>query len=182
MTWKLVQPAQNNISGWTGARQVVASNRGWWECQFMLPPIVGTANFNPWRAFIAQMRGMSNDVRIPVDPTAQSAIANTMSVNGAGQIGRSIAVDGLPNSTTVLTAGQFVTIGNQLLQLTANVTTNGSGQATLTFEPPIRAAPADNAVVEFKNPYALMYFQEEPTYNVDNAYVYSLSFNLREAF
>lgn len=182
MTWKLVQPAQNNISGWTGARQVIASNRGWWECQFMLPPIVGTANFNPWRAFIAQMRGMANDVRIPADPTAQSAIANTMSVNGGGQVGRSIAVDGLPNSTTVLTAGQFVTIGDQLLQLTANVTTNGSGQATLTFEPPIRSAPADNAVVEFKNPYALMYFQEEPTYNVDNAYVYSLSFNLREAF
>jgi hypothetical protein len=182
MTWKLVQPAQTNVSGWTGARQVVASNRGWWECQFVLPPIVSTASFNPWRAFIAQMRGMANDVRIPVDPVAQSAIANTMSVNGPGQIGRSINVDGLPNSTTVLTAGSFVTIGNQLLQLTANVTTNGSGQATLTFEPPIRVSPADNAVVEFKNPYALMYFQEEPSYSVEAGYVYSLSFNLREAF
>lgn len=182
MSWKLVQPAQNNISGWSGARQVLASNRGWWECEVVLPPIVGTAKFNAWRSFTAQMRGMVNDAQIPVDPTAQSAIANTMSVNGSGQTGRSINVDGLPNSTTVLTAGQFVTINYQLLQLTANVTSNGSGQATLTFEPPIRSAPSDNAVVEFKNPYCLMYLVQEPTYSVTKGYVYSLSFSLRECF
>lgn len=182
MMWKLVQPAQNNISGWTGARQVLASGRGWWECQITYPPIVGTTNFNPWRAFVALMRGSANDVQIPVDPTAQSAIANTMSVNGANQTGRNINVDGLPNSTTVLTAGQFVTIGGQLLQLTANVTSNGSGQATLSFEPAIRAAPADNATVEFKNPYALMYLTEDPAHSVEPGYVYSLSLNLREAF
>lgn len=182
MSWTLKQPAQNNISTWTGARQVLPSGRGWWECQITYPPIVGTTSFNAWRAFIALMRGAANDVQIPVDPTAQSAIANTMSVNGAGQTGRSINVDGLPNSTTVLVAGQFVTIGNQLLQLTANVTTNGTGQATISFEPSIRSAPADNAVVEFKNPYALMYLTEEPTYSVEPGYVYSLSLNLREAF
>jgi len=182
MMWKLVQPAQNNISSWTGARQVLPSNRGWWECQITYPPIVGTSNFNAWRSFTAQMRGAGNDVQIPVDPTAQSAIANTMLVNGANQTGRSINVDGLPNSTTVLTAGQFVTIGNQLLQLTANVTSNGTGQATLSFEPAIRAAPADNATVEFKNPYALMYLTEDPSYSVEPGYIYSLSLNLREAF
>lgn len=182
MMWKLVQPAQNNISVWTGARQVLPSNRGWWECQITYPPIVGTSNFNTWRSFTAQMRGAGNDVQIPVDPTAQSAIANTMLVNGANQTGRSINVDGLPNSTTVLTAGQFVTIDNQLLQLTANVTSNGTGQATLSFEPAIRAAPADNATVEFKNPYALMYLTEDPSYSVEPGYIYSLSLNLREAF
>lgn len=182
MSWRLVQPAQNNVSGWTGARQVLASSRGWWECQFVLPPIVGSSNFNPWRSFTAQLRGAANDVQIKVDPTAQSAIANTMLVNGAGQTGRNINVDGLPVSTTVLVAGQFVTIDNQLLQLTADVTTNASGQATLSFEPAIRAAPADNAVVEFKNPYCLMYLIEEPTYSVEAGYIYSLSLNLREAY
>lgn len=182
MNWRLVQPAQNNVSTWTGSRQVLASNRGWWECQITFPPIVGTTNFNPWRAFTALMRGMANDVQIPVDPTAQSAIANTMRVNGANQTGRSVNVDGLPLSTTVLTAGQFVTIGNQLLQLTANVTTNASGQATLTFEPALRASPADNAVVEFKNPYCLMYLVEDPNYSVEPGYIYSLGLNLREAF
>lgn len=182
MQWRLVMPAQNNVSGWTGQRQVLASNRGWWECSVTLPPIVGRAAARPWKSFIAQARGMANDFRVPVDPTPQSALTNTVLVQGAGQIGRSIVTDGWPNSTTVLSAGDYVTIGDQLLQLTANVTSNGSGVATLTFEPPIRTAPADNAPVEYKNPYALMYFVEEPMQSVGLADVYTIGFELREAF
>ena len=182
MSWRLVQPAQNNINAWTGGRQVIASGRGWWECEYALPPIVGTENFNPWRGFIASMRGAANDVQIPVDPTPQSALANTVLVNGAGQFGRSINTDGWPVSTTILTAGQFVTIGDQLLQLTADVTSNGSGQATLSFEPSIRTPTTDNAPVEYKNPYCLMYLIEEPAYNVAAGYIYTLGLKLKECF
>lgn len=182
MAWRLVMPAQTNISEWTGRRQTITSGRGWWECQVSLPPIVGSTGVNTWRSFIAKARGRANDFQIPVDPTAQSASASTPLVNGASQTGRTLATDGWPVSTTVLVAGQFVTINNQLLQLTENVTSNGSGVATLTFEPPIRTSPSDNAAIEYKNPYCLMYFVEEPTLSVENGYVYSLSLNLRESF
>ena len=182
MSWRLVMPSQTNASEWTGRRQTIASGRGWWDCQIVLPPIVGTTNVNAWRSFIAKARGRANDFQIPVDPTAQSASTATPLVNGASQTGRTLATDGWPVSTTVLVAGQFVTINNQLLQLTENVTSNGSGVATLTFEPPIRVSPADNAAIEYNNPYCLMYFVEEPTLSVENGYVYSLSLNLRESF
>jgi hypothetical protein len=182
MTWRLIMPSQTNVSEWTGRRQTVSSGRGWWECQISLPPIVGSTRVNTWRAFIAKARGRANDFQIPADPTAQSASASTPLVAGAGQTGRTLATDGWPISSTTLVAGQFVTINNQLLQLTENVTANGSGVATLTFEPPIRISPADNAVIEYKNPYALMYFVEEPTLSVENGYVYSLSLNLRESY
>ena len=175
-------PAQTNVSEWTGRRQTVASGRGWWECQLSLPPIVGTTNINAWRSFIAKSRGSANDFQIPVDPTAQSASTATPLVNGAAQTGRTLNTDGWPLSTTVLQAGQYVTINNQLLQLTENVTSNGSGVATLTFEPPVRTAPADNAAIEYKNPFCLMYLVEEPTLSVETGYVYSLSLNLRESF
>ncbi len=182
MEWRLIMPSQNNVSGFTGQRQVVASNRGWWECSITLPPIVGTTAVKPWRAYIAQARGMVNDFRIPVHPTAQSALSNTVLVQGAGQTGRSIVSDGWPASVTALSAGDYITIGDQLLQLTANVVSNSAGVATLTFEPPIRRAPADNAPVEYKNPFALMYFTEEPTLSVGLGDVYSLGFTLRESF
>ena len=182
MAWRLVMPAQTNVSDWTGRRQTISSGRGWWECQLSLPPIVGTTNVNAWRSFIAKSRGKANDFQIPVDPTAQSTATATPLVNGAGQTGRTLASDGWPVSATVLVAGQYVTINNQLLQLTENVTSNGSGVATLTFEPPIRTSPSDNAAIEYKNPYCLMYFVEEPTLSVENGYVYSLSLNLRESF
>lgn len=182
MAWRLLMPAQTNVSDWTGRRQTLASGRGWWECQITFPPIVGTTNINAWRSFIAKSRGAANDFQVPVDPVAQSASTATPLVNGATQTGRTLNTDGWPVSTTVLVAGQFVTINNQLLQLTENVTSNGSGVATLTFEPPIRVSPADNAAIEYKNPYCLMYLVEEPTLSVETGYVYSLSLNLRECF
>lgn len=182
MSWRLVMPAQTNVSDWTGRRQTIASGRGWWESQVTFPPIVGTTNVNAWRAFIAKSRGKANDFQVPVDPTAQSSAVATPLVNGANQTGRTLSTDGWPVSSTVLQAGQFVTINNQLLQLTENITSNGSGVATLTFEPPVRVAPSDNAAIEFKNPYCLMYLVEEPTLSVETGYVYSLSLNLRESF
>lgn len=182
MSWRLVMPAQTNVSDWTGRRQTIASGRGWWECQITLPPISGTTRINAWRAFIAKSRGAANDFQVPVDPTAQSASTATPRVNGALQTGRTLATDGWAVSTTVLQAGQYVTINNQLLQLTENVTSNASGVATLTFEPPIRVSPADNTLIEYKNPFCLMYLVEEPTLSVETGYVYSLSLNLRESF
>lgn len=182
MSWRLVQPAQQNISQWTGARQVLASGRGWWECTLTLPPIVGESAVNSWRAFIGLARGVTNDFQVPVNEIDQSGLTVTARINGANQTGRSLNTDGWPNSTAILSAGQFVTIGNQLLQLTADVTSNGSGQATISFEPAIRVSPADNAVIEYKNPYALMYFLEDPGYSVEPGLVYSMSFNLRESF
>lgn len=182
MSWRLVQPAQQNISQWTGARQVLASGRGWWECSLTLPPIVGETAVNSWRAFTALARGAANDFRVPVNELSQSSSTATPQINGANQTGRSLNTDGWPNSTTVLYAGQFVTIGNQLLQLTADISSNASGQATISFEPAIRVSPSDNAAIEFKNPYALMYFVEDPGYSVEPGLVYSMSFNLRESF
>lgn len=182
MSWRLVQPAQQNISQWTGARQVLPSGRGWWECSLTLPPIVGETAVNNWRAFIAAAQGAANDFQVPVNEIAQSSATATPLVNGAGQTGRSLITDGWPASTTVLYGGQFVTIGNQLLQLTNNIVSDASGNATITFAPAIRVSPADNAAIEFKNPYALMYFLEDPGYSVEPGLVYSMSFNLRESF
>lgn len=175
-------PTQANVSSWTGKRQVVASGRGWWECDFNLPPIVGSTNINAWRAFVALARGTANDFYIPVDPTAQSALSNTVRTNGTDQTGRAIATDGWPNSTTVLQAGQFVTINDQLLQVTSDVTSNGSGQATIAVEPPVRQPVADNSAVEYKNPFCKMYMTEEPNISVEPGYVYNISLRLREAF
>ncbi len=182
ISWTLVQPAQTNVSQWTGQRQTVVSNRGWWECEYTLPPIVGTTNANPWRSFLAKTQGQVNDFQVPVDPVAQSGLVATPLIKGAGQVGRSLITDGWPNYTIALKAGQYVTIGNQLLQLTADIVSDGAGEATISFEPPIRISPADNAAIEFKNPYCLMYLKEKPAISVEAGYVYSLSLSLRESF
>jgi hypothetical protein len=179
MRLKLVQPAQINISEWTGRRQVLHSGRGWWECTFDLPPIVGAAAFNSWRAFIVRTRGGANEFRLPVDSQNQTTFTSVV-VSGAGQTGRTLATSGWGGAGVKLLAGQFVTVNNQLLQLTADVVANSSGNATLSFEPALRVSPANGAPVEVRNPYALMYVTEIPEYSVEPGYIYALSFVCRE--
>lgn len=179
--WTLQQPTQINLSAWTGKRQAISSGRGWWECEYNLPPLVGRTAINPWRSFVAQARGGANEFRVPVEQTAQAAdTGNTARVAGGSQTGRSLTTDGWPASVTVLEAGQFVTINDQLLQLTSDVVTTGSGTATINFEPLIRTSPADNAVIEYRNPTALMYLTEIPAFDGTIGDVYSLSMSFRE--
>ena len=201
MAWKLVQPAQQNISEWTGARQVLASGRGWWECNVTMPPIIGETNARAWLSFIGLAQGAANDFRIPVTPNEQTnswtvpstallldfinqaySVGDNPSVKGAFQTGRTLITSGWPSSTTVLYAGQFITINDQLLQLTSNATSDATGQATITFAPALRTSPADKTTIEFRNPYALMYSIEDFSYSIEPGMIYSLSFNLRESF
>ena len=73
-------------------------------------------------------------------------------VKGASQTGASLLVDAAPLSTTNwLKAGDIIKVAgvNWVLDVTANVTSDGSGNATIGIDPPILAgqSPADNAVV-----------------------------------
>lgn len=76
-------------------------------------------------------------------------------VNGGSQAGSSLIVDGLRAGCTI-PAGLFfsVTVSGRsyLYLLTDAVTANGSGQATLSIGPLLRASPADNAPLNFSNP------------------------------
>jgi len=73
-------------------------------------------------------------------------------VNGAGQTGTVLETNGWPISSLILRAGDLVQVENQLLEITADITSDSSGLATLSFEPEIRTSPADLATVVTSNP------------------------------
>lgn len=74
-------------------------------------------------------------------------------VNGASQTERSINTDNWNFlSQTVLVAGDMFQIEDQLYRALEDVVTNGSGEATINFRPPIRTSPSDNATVVTKEP------------------------------
>lgn len=72
-------------------------------------------------------------------------------VNGADQTGSTIDTDGWPNSTLVLKKGDLVTFAGITLvyDIAADATTNGSGEVTLSINPPIFSggSPANNAAI-----------------------------------
>jgi hypothetical protein len=184
--WSLKQPAQINRSGWTGRRQVAGLPGGAiWTASGEFVPIIKEANARQWRGFFASLRGAFNTFYLPATEGDQHALALTVRVNGSLQAGRSLAIDGLPNSTTVLAAGTFISLPstNQLLILTAALTSNASGQATAIFEPALRITPADNAIVETKNPVAHVALTSDTTgWSVDPGQLYGFTMDVEEVF
>lgn len=89
--------------------------------------------------------------------TPRGVLTGVPLVNGAGQSGLTLATDGWTHTVTKIAAlGDFVTLATgQLLRLTADANSDGGGAATLAFEPPLRAAPADNSAVTVADPRAV---------------------------
>lgn len=124
-----------------------------WRATWTLPPMT-KADAAPWIAFFLQLKGRLNTFTAS-DPDWQAnlgAWSGTPLVKGASQTGNSLIIDGCTNSITGWgKAGDYFNVNSKLYRLTADCNTNGSGETTLVFEPPIYVAPADNAPIT-KNP------------------------------
>ncbi len=109
------------------------------------------------RAWIsALLRGISDTVLYPVpQPGLTIGTPGMPRINGAGQAGQALILDGFSAGYTV-SDGQFfsvVTGGQRFLYVaTGDVFADGSGVATVSVWPPLRRSPADNDVCEFALP------------------------------
>jgi hypothetical protein len=113
--------------------------------------------FAPINAFVMKQRSQMESFQY-VPPTIDDALgvaSGVISVNGAISAGvTSVAIDGMANSTSgVFKAGDYFRFTGQtkVYMVMADVSSNGSGQGTLTFEPPLRSNVSDNAVLIYSN-------------------------------
>jgi hypothetical protein len=120
-------------------------------------PVMTRTEFAPINAFILKQRSQMESFTF-VPPTVYNSLgvaSGVISVNGAISAGvTSVAIDGMANSTSgVFKAGDYFrfTGQNKVYMVMADVTSNGSGAGTLTFEPPLRTNVADNAVLIYSN-------------------------------
>lgn len=115
---------------------------------------LSAANRAAMLALIAQLRGQSNRVRLPVfDNPKRGVYGGTPLVDGASQTGNTLNLKGATATVTNwIRAGDYFSVivnGEPELKMsTADANSNGSGQIVgLTFEPKLRASPADSAVI-----------------------------------
>jgi hypothetical protein len=120
-------------------------------------PVMTRAEFAPINAFVMKQRSQMESFQF-VPPTIDDALgvaSGVISVNGAISAGvTSVAIDGMANSTSgVFKAGDYFRFTGQtkVYMVMSDVSSNGSGQGTLTFEPPLRANVSDNAVLIYSN-------------------------------
>jgi len=123
-----------------------------WKIQYTYDN-VSTDQRGELMALIAAVRGQSNRLRVMVhDNPARGAGGGSPLVNGAGQTGNTLTIDGAtPSVTNWIRAGDYFSVivnGEPELKIAIlDEDSSGGGSCILTFEPKLRDSPADNAFI-----------------------------------
>jgi hypothetical protein len=106
------------------------------------------AQFAPLWAFLVSQAGQAElfSVSLSAIYPPLGTASGTPLVNGGSQTGTSLVTDGWSNSQTVLKAGDWIQVQNDLkvYMVTADVGSSGAGAATISLYPALRISPADN--------------------------------------
>ena len=157
ITLRAVNTVGLTQSPFTYAQQAVAHSGQRWEVDVTLPAM-NRADAEQWVAFLISLRGQLGTFTLgdPVGASPRGSAGGTPLVNGASQIGGTLAIDGCTASQTGwLKAGDYIQLGTAgsatLHKVLADVDSNGSGQVSVDIWPYIRTAPSDNASVPVTN-------------------------------
>jgi len=153
-----IRSLQNTIvsvttSGRKQARQIDGQR---FAITLSFPPM-SRSEFAPIKAFIMKQRSQLENFTLipPTESNAQGVASGTISVNGALTAGTTTAtIDGMATSTNgILKAGDYFRFTGQqkVYMAVEDLNSDGSGEGTLTFEPPLRANVADNNVLVYDN-------------------------------
>jgi len=153
-----ISSQQNTIVSTTtsGRRQSRQIDGQRFRMTITFPPM-SRAEFSPINAFIIKQRSQLETFTYapPTISTPLGVASGVIRVNGAILAGvTSVAIDGMANSTSgVFKAGDYFrfTGQNKVYMVMADVASNGSGQGTLTFEPPLRTGVSDNAILIYSS-------------------------------
>jgi hypothetical protein len=152
--WYLTSNGSSFTSPWTGQTQTVRYPGSAWKAQLTL------SNLDDYESrevevILVQLDGMAGRIKLRDFGRFAQPVKGTPRINGAGQKGVSVNTDGWTPSTKVLSKGDYITIADELKLVTADVTSNASGAATVPFGPQLRNSPSDDLVIEVSNPYGI---------------------------
>ena len=153
--WGIQYNTQTFVSPLNGATQVRYLPGAKWKADYTTRVYEhNTDKCQEIIAFLSQLQGRFNDFAA-YDPDytgprgSFDSGTSTPLVNGSSQTGNSLAVDGLATSqTAILKPGDYFTVNSELHRINASIDSDASGTATLTFDPPLKDSPSDNATVD----------------------------------
>jgi len=175
-------------SPFTGQQQVYKHQGQWWEAEVSLPPMKRD-EAEQVVSFLIKMNGQYGTFLMgDFLSTAPRGIGTgTPLVNGASQAGDELVTDGWTVSTTgILKAGDWIQLGSAststLHKVLDDVTSDGSGNATLNIFPNLRSSPDNNAAITISSPKGRWRLASNETdYAIDNASIYGMTFACVEA-
>ena len=185
--WGMERVVAVTESPFTNQEQVYEHEGAQWKATFTLPPMK-KESAAIWLAFLMSLRGRRGTFKIGDQDrkTIQGTATGTVLVKGAAQTGNAINLDGFTASrANVFLAGDYIQINSYLYMVSANVTANGSGEATVYVEPSLRTgieAINDNTTVIYSNTTTVMRLDSnELNWDTNNVSVYGISFSCSES-
>lgn len=159
-----------------------------WGMQVQLIPMK-RADAEQWVTFFASLRGRRGTFLMgdPIGATPRGVATGTPLVKGASQTGGTLLTDGwTPGVNGILLAGDWVQLGtglsSRLHKVLQDVTSDGSGNATLELWPGPRTAPADNEAIVVSNTKSLWRLADNTrSYDIGLMQMFGLGFSCVEA-
>lgn len=120
-----------------------------------------------WSATLSALYGRSGTFFLtpPFARTPRGAAlpTHTPVVDGAGQVGKTLAIRGFPaNTVNILRAGDFIHIGvgTRLYKVLTDASTDATGKVTVDIWPRLRPSPADGEVIATSDPRGIFRLRE----------------------
>lgn len=145
---------------------------------FQMPPMSYVTSMD-WDDLMAEGDTVVMKVH---QPGFDTGAPGTPRVNGAGQSGSSLVIDGLTNGY-VIRKGQFlsvVTSGRRFLYRARSSVTASDGSATVPLRTMLRFPPSDNDVVEIAQPMIEGFVRDLGEWSVGVNRLVGLQFTVRE--
>jgi hypothetical protein len=185
-----ISSQQNTIVSTTtsGRRQARQIDGQRFRMTISFPPM-SRAEFAPINAFIMKQRSQLESFTYspPTVSTTLGVATGVIRNDGIVSAGStSCTIDGMANSTSgVFKAGDYFRFTGQtkVYMIVADVSSNGSGSGTLTFEPPLRTAVADNTILIYSNvDFTLGLVADVQEFNIGTENLFQYQLDVIEVF
>lgn len=182
--WGLMTNTQRFVSPLSGQTQTLELTGARWAADYILQPMERD-DAATWYAFLMDLGGSAGRFFgfDPINKTPRGTISgSTLLVDGASQTGTTLNCDGAALSTLVLKKGDYFEVNGELKVCTADCTSDGAGDITLTFKPSLRDSPADNAAVTIQDATCTMMLidDQQAFYDIDEFQLLGLRFSAIE--
>lgn len=184
-SWTLSFNTQTFTSDLNGAIQTAELPGARWSVSMTFTNRTGRAAW-ALQATISKLAGRAGRFYVtPVDWEARLGNASgtgLVAANTSG--GTSIPTDGWPADVeNLFYAGSYFEVNGELKLVTADVDTDGLGQATIEFVPPLRKAVTDGMQIRYIEPRATMMLEddEQAGWSLSAPVIYATTIDAREA-